>query len=122
MASQGITSVLHEKPGGYANNVKAMEGLSKKVLDLGVTVVLETEITGFVSEGNGQRVTAVETDKGTIACDNLIIGAGPWVRDFWNMLGLPSQIELKDLEGEVHQDIDMWRFWQLEEGVLEIRS
>ena len=97
-----------------------MEGLSKKVLDLGVTVVLETEITGFVSEGNGQRVTAVETDKGTIACDNLIIGAGPWVRDFWRMLGLPSQIELKDLEGEVHQDIDMWRFWQLEEGVLEI--
>ncbi len=98
--AQGITSVLHEKPGGYANNVKAMEGLSKKVLDLGVTVVLETEITGFVSEGNGQRVTAVETDKGTIACDNLIIGAGPWVRDFWRMLGLPSQIELKDLEGE----------------------
>ena len=118
--AQGITSVLHEKPGGYANNVKAMEGLSKKVLDLGVNVVLETEITGFVSAGDGQRVTAVETNKGTIECDNLIIGAGPWVRDFWQMLGLPSQIELKDLEGEVHEGIDMWRFWQLEEGVLEI--
>ena len=118
--AEGITSVLHEKPGGYANNVKAMEGLSKKVLDLGVNVILNTEITGFVSEGNGKRVTAVETDKGTIECDNLIIGAGPWVRDFWHMLGLPSQIELKDLEGEVHQDIDMWRFWQLEEGVLEV--
>ena len=97
-----------------------MEGLSKKVFDLGVNVVLNTEVTGFVSSGEGQRVTAVETSQGTIECDNLIIGAGPWVRDFWHMLGLPSQIEVKDLQGEVHQDVDMWRFWQLEEGVLEI--
>ena len=118
--AQGITSVLHEKPGGYANNVKAMEGLSKKVFDLGVNVVLNTEVTGFASSGEGQRVTAVETSQGTIECDNLIIGAGPWVRDFWHMLGLPSQVELKDLEGNEHKDIDMWRFWQLEEGVLQI--
>lgn len=118
--AQGITSVLHEKPGGYANNVKAMEGLSKKVLDLGVTIVLNTEVTGFTSAGAGQRVTAVETSNGSIACDNLVIGTGPWVRDFWTMLGLPSQIEMKDLEGNVHEGIDMWRFWQLEEGVLEI--
>ena len=118
--AQGITSVLHEKPGGYANNVKAMEGLSKKVLDLGVTIVLNTEVTGFTSAGEGQRVTAVETLNGSIACDNLVIGTGPWVRDFWTMLGLPSQIEMKDLEGNVHEGIDMWRFWQLEEGVLEI--
>jgi glycine/D-amino acid oxidase-like deaminating enzyme len=118
--AQGITSVLHEKPGGYANNVKAMEGLSKKVFDLGVTVVLNTEVTGFVSSEEGQRITAVETSQGAIECDKLVIGAGPWVRDFWNMLGLPSQIEVKDLQGEVHQGVDMWRFWQLEEGVLEI--
>jgi len=118
--AQGITSVLHEKPGGYANNVKAMEGLSKKVLDLGVTIVLDTEVTGFVSAGEGQKVTAVETSNGTIGCEKLVIGAGPWVRDFWTMLGLPSQIELKDLDGNVHENVDMWVFWQLEEGVLEI--
>ena len=97
--AQGITSVLHEKPGGYANNVKAMEGLSNKVFDLGVNVVLNTEVTGFASSGEGQRVTAVETSQGTIECDNLIIGAGPWVRDFWHMLGLPSQIEFKRFRG-----------------------
>ena len=118
--AQGITSVLHEKPGGYANNVKAMEGLSKKVLDLGVQIVLNTEVTGFTTAGQGEPVTAVETSNGSIACDNLVIGTGPWVRDFWSMLGLPSQIEMKDLEGNVHEGIDMWRFWQLEEGVLEV--
>jgi hypothetical protein len=36
------------------------------------------------------------------------------------MLDLPSQIEVKDLDGNVHQDVDMWRFWQLEEGVLRV--
>ena len=118
--AQNITSVLHEKPGGYANNVKAMEGLSKKVIDLGVTIVLNTEVTGFTTAGEGEPVTAVETSNGSIGCDNLVIGAGPWVRDFWTMLGLPSQIEMKDLEGNVHEGIDMWRFWQLEEGVLEV--
>jgi hypothetical protein len=36
------------------------------------------------------------------------------------MLGLPSQIEMKDLDGNIHKNVNMWRFWQLEEGVLEI--
>jgi len=30
LQAQGITSVLHEKKGGYANNTKAMYGLAKK--------------------------------------------------------------------------------------------
>jgi hypothetical protein len=36
------------------------------------------------------------------------------------MLGLPKKINLMDFEGTVHYDIDMWRFWQLEEGVLGV--
>ncbi|HCX87322.1 MAG TPA: monomeric sarcosine oxidase, partial [Gammaproteobacteria bacterium] len=28
--AQGITSVLHEKPGGYSNNTRAMYGLAGK--------------------------------------------------------------------------------------------
>ena len=34
------------------------------------------------------------------------------------MLDLPSQITVKGLDGVVHEDVDMWRYWQLEEGVL----
>ena len=33
---------------------------------------------------------------------------------------MPKKISLKDLSGEMHHDIDMWRFWQLEEGVLQL--
>ncbi|MBT3733972.1 MAG: FAD-binding oxidoreductase [Gammaproteobacteria bacterium] len=117
--AEGITSVLHEKKGGYANNTKAMYGLTKKVEDLGVRIITGVEVTGFQKNDN-DTVTSVETNQGPVACEQVVIGAGPWVRDFWSMLNLPSQIEVKGLDGSVHNDVDMWRFWQLEEGVLRV--
>ena len=117
--AEGITSVLHEKKGGYSNNTKAMYGLAKKVEDLGVRIITGVEVTGFTKDDT-DTVTAVETNLGTVGCESVVIGAGPWVIDFWKMLDLPAHIEVKDLEGNVHNDVDMWRFWQLEEGVLRV--
>jgi len=119
--AQGITSVLHEKRGGYANNTKSMYGLAKKVEDLGVRIITGVEVKGFTSENASRAIQAVETDKGVITCEHVIIGAGPWTRNFWDMLGLPKKIDLMDLEGSVHKDVNMWRFWQLEEGVLQVK-
>lgn len=119
--AQGITSVLHEKRGGYANNTTSMYGLARKVEALGVRIITGVEVTGFRHDNGSSAVSAVETDKGDIACKQVIIGAGPWVRDFWSMLGLPSRIEVKGRDGVVHENVDMWRFWQLEEGVLEVK-
>ena len=118
--AQGITSVLHEKRGGYANNTKAIYGLAKKAEHLGVRIISGVEVTGFQTESGSGSVQAVETAKGSITCAHVVIGAGPWVRDFWNMLQLPKQIDVKDLNGQVHTNIDTWRFWQLEEGVLNV--
>ena len=118
--AQGITSVLHEKRGGYANNAPAMHGLAKKVEDLGVRLITGVEVLGFTYEHGSSAVRGVETDKGVITCEQVVIGAGPWVRDFWGMLDLPSQITVKDLVGQTHQNVDMWRYWQLEEGVLTV--
>ena len=117
--AKGITSVLHEKRGGYSNNTKAMYGLAKKVEDLGVRIITGVEVTGFTKD-DADTVIAVETNLGTVGCESVVIGAGPWVIDFWKMLDLPAQIEVKDLEGNVHSNVDMWRFWQLEEGVLRV--
>ncbi|MEF2548020.1 FAD-binding oxidoreductase [Aurantimonas sp. E1-2-R+4] len=118
--AQAITSVLHEKRGGYANNTTSIYGLAKKAEDLGVRIITGVEVKGFVSDNGSKAVRAVETDKGLIRCDRVIIGAGPWVRNFWDMLGLPKQITVKDLKGNVREGIDMWRFWQLEEGLLRV--
>jgi glycine/D-amino acid oxidase-like deaminating enzyme len=118
--AQGITSVLHEKRGGYANNTKSIYGLAKKAEALGVRIVTGVAVTGLVSENGSKAVRRVETDRGAIGCEQVILGAGPWVRDFWSMLDLPKAITVKGLDGIERHDIDMWRFWQLEEGVLQV--
>ncbi|WP_425046246.1 NAD(P)/FAD-dependent oxidoreductase [Primorskyibacter sp. S87] len=116
--AQNITSVLHEKRGGFSNQTKTMYALADKIEKLGVRILTGVTVQELVSENGSKSIQAVETDKGRITCERLIIGAGPWVRDFWDMLGLPSHITVKDLAGDVHEDVDMWRYWQLEEGVL----
>lgn len=118
--AKNITSVLHEKRGGYSNNTKAMYGLSAKVEKLGVRIISGIEVKGFITDSTSNTVSTVVTDKGDITCEQIVIGAGPWVRDFWSMLDLPKQITVKDLDGEIHKNVDMWRYWQLEEGVLTV--
>ncbi|MEM7254704.1 MAG: FAD-binding oxidoreductase [Pseudomonadota bacterium] len=118
--AQGITSVLHEKRGGYANNTAAVYGLASKAEALGVRILTGVEVHGFERSNVGATISAVATSRGNIECEQVVIAAGPWVRDFWRMMDLPTQIDLKDLDGNIHNDIDMWRFWQLEEGVLGV--
>jgi glycine/D-amino acid oxidase-like deaminating enzyme len=114
----GTTTVLHERQGGYANNKRSLEGLAAKARALGVRIETGTEVTGLRLEGGA--VTGAETSRGTIACDHLVVGGGPWVRDFWAMLGLPDRIDVTDSAGNVHPGQPMWTYWALQEGTLEV--
>ena len=118
--AQNITSVLHEKRGGYANNTKAIYGLAAKAEALGVRIITGTEVLGLVSDPASAAIRAVETQRGTLRCEQLVIGAGPWVRDFWDMLDQPSRIAMRHKPGAAPREVDMWRYWQLEEGVLQV--
>ena len=84
----GTTAILHEQRGGYANNVRSLRGLSAKAEAEGVRIATGVTVTGIRTSGGA--VTAVETDQGVIGCEQLVIAAGPWVRDLWAMLDLPS--------------------------------
>ena len=118
--AKNITSVLHEKRGGYSNNTLSMRGLADKAEAQGAAILAGVKVTGFNFESGSGAVSSVETDKGRIACDHVIVGVGPWIRDLWDMLGLPKSITVKDLDGDTHEDVAMWRYWQLEEGVLTV--
>ena len=118
--AKGITSVLHEKKGGYANNTSAIYGLADKAESEGVRILTGTEVKGFQYGSNSKAVTAVETDKGIIKCDNVIIGAGPWAKSFWDMLELPKSVTIKGSDGSVHSNVPMWNYWFLTEGVLGV--
>ena len=117
--AQGITSVLHEKKGGYAFNVDSIKALESKANANGVSVHKGVKVTGFKRGSNSNSITGVVTDKGIIDCDQVVVGAGPWVRDFWNMLELPKKTEIKGKDGKMHE-VDMWKYWFLQEGVLGV--
>lgn len=116
--AQGITSILHEKKGGYANNTKAMYGLANKAEAEGVRIITGVTVTGFSQAGGA--ITAVETNRGTIACGQVVVAAGPWVRHFWDMLELPNTVAIKAADGTMHRDIPTWVYWSLQEGTLGV--
>jgi glycine/D-amino acid oxidase-like deaminating enzyme len=117
--AQGITSVLHEKKGGYANNTASIYGLAGKAEHEGVRIMTGVKVTGFVKDGSG-AVKTVVTDKGNIDCEYLVVGAGPWVKQIWDMLGLPAAITVKGRDGKLHENVPMWTFWSLQEGTLGV--
>ncbi|MBT5578492.1 MAG: FAD-binding oxidoreductase [Porticoccaceae bacterium] len=118
--AQGITSVLHEKAGGYANNRRALEGLAAKAEAEAVRIMGGVTVTGFNRDNQG-AVKAVVTDGGTIECDYVVIAPGPWAKQFWDMLEMPSTISIKNpSSGELTTDIPMWIYWSLQEGTLGV--
>ncbi len=114
----GVSVILHEKRGGYANNVDSLRGLADKVRDAGVTIATGVTVTGMRLESG--RVAAVETDAGAIECEHVVAAAGPWVRDLWAMLDLPSTVTVRTPDGRVIPDAPMWTYWALQEGILDV--
>ncbi|MBW2195355.1 MAG: FAD-binding oxidoreductase [Deltaproteobacteria bacterium] len=116
--AKNITSVLHEKKGGYAHNTKSLYRLADKAEAEGVRIITGVEVTGLKTDNDA--VTAVETAKGDIECEWVIIGAGPWAKGFWDMLALPNEIDIKGKDGKLHKGVQMWTYWCLVEGTLGV--
>ena len=115
--ARGITSVLHEKKGGYANNKMAMRGMARKALAEGVRIETGIRVTGF--RDSGGAIAAVETDRGVVRADYVVIGVGPWIKGIWTMLGLPSTITVVQ-NGTAHDHVQMWHYMCLQEGTLGV--
>jgi methylglutamate dehydrogenase subunit A len=101
--AQGITSVLHEKRGGFANNTASMYGLAKKAEDVGVRIISGVTVTAMKADDASSAVSAVVTDKGEIQCGQVVVATGPWVRDFWDMLDLPKTVDILGSDGTLLQ-------------------
>jgi methylglutamate dehydrogenase subunit A len=112
----GITAILHERKGGYANNVRSLRGLAAKAGAEGIRIEAGVRVTGFQSDGGA--VTAVQTDQGEVRCDQVILAAGPWIRDLWAMLDLPAEIQVAGPDGS--RPLPMWTYWALQEGTLAV--
>ena len=118
--AKGVTACLHEHQGGFAFNVESVMGLRDKCLEENVQIHSYVEVTGF-ELGDDDTVTAVETDKGTIAVgEQVVIAPGPWAKHFWGLLGLPMTIDIHTPSGDVARDQPMWTYWNLQEGEITV--
>ncbi|MDQ3402353.1 MAG: FAD-binding oxidoreductase [Actinomycetota bacterium] len=115
--AQDISSVLHEKRGGYANNMASMRGLAQKAVEAGVHIIDQVEVRGFA--GDGRAVTAVETDRGTIQCEQVVVAVGPWIRDLWGMLDLPDTVTIP-ITDDASIAHPMWTYMVLQEGTMKV--
>jgi len=119
--AQNITSVLHEKRGGYANNRPSMMGLAAKAEAEGVTIRSGIAVTGIEADSAGGALKRVLTNGKPIEFDYLVVAVGPWVRQFWEWLEQPMTITVKGADGELHDNVTMWRFLSLQEGTLGVK-
>jgi hypothetical protein len=118
--AQGVTACLHEFQGGFAFNRDSVDGLARKAQAEGVRILTGVEVTGLES-GSDELVTAIETDQGRLAVgEQLVIAPGPWAKDFWAMLGLPMEVDIRTPSGDVVEGQPMWTYWNLQEGEISV--
>ncbi len=86
----------------------------------GVRILTGVKVTRLSSKDNAGAVRTVITDQGPIDCETVIVGAGPWIKQIWDMLELPASITIKGRDGKMHEDVPMWTFWSLQEGTLGV--
>ncbi|MFN8159994.1 MAG: FAD-binding oxidoreductase [Solirubrobacterales bacterium] len=113
--AEGLTVCLHEKAGGFAFNMASMYGLADKARAAGAAVREGVGVNGFDFDESG-AVAAVETTAGPIEVGQVTVAVGPWVAEFWEMLGLPQRIDVHHPDGSVERDMPMWTYWYLQEG------
>ena len=68
-----------------------------------------------------ESVRAVITSQGTIEVgEQLVLAPGPWAKQVWSMLELPTHIDVRTPTGEVIADRPMWTYWNLQEGEIQV--
>src|SRR5690242_6106238 len=117
--AQGVHVLLHEHRGGFANNMRSLQGLAAKARQAGARLAEGVRVTGFAQDGEG-AVTTVHTGQGDVAVEQVVVAVGPWIERLWTMLGLPNRLDVRTPDGELHRDKEMWTYWYLQEGEIEV--
>jgi methylglutamate dehydrogenase subunit A len=114
--AEDLAAVLHEHRGGHAWSRQAIHGLAIKAEREDVRIMVGPTVTGFRFNSAGE-VTTVETDYGSIEVGHAIVAVGPWIKNLWQMLELPSSVP--DPQNP-EQQVELWRFLALQEGEIDI--
>lgn len=79
------------KRDGFINPLAVMNGFTKNALENGAKIEFDTEV--FSIETKNGRVSAVETSKGKIECEKVLLCAGAWARNPARTAGIDLPVE-----------------------------
>jgi aminomethyltransferase len=71
---------------GQASGVVACEALARKAIDNGATFVPHTRTENV--ETSGEEITGIDTERGTIDCNEVVIATNIWARQLSEKLGV----------------------------------
>jgi D-amino-acid dehydrogenase len=89
--ADGIAGALHFPGDAHLTPDRFVHGLAGVLATMGARVRTATEVLGF--ERAGRRVTAVETTRGALACDEVVVAAGAWSPGLGRALGLSLPVQ-----------------------------
>lgn len=85
-----VVGGIHIPSDGYANAVDITQALAKGARTGGARIFENTKVTKI--RHNGDRVTGVDTDDGSIDADYVVICGGMWTRDLAASIGVAAPL------------------------------
>lgn len=76
---------------GFINPLAVMRGFTEKALENSAKIEFETQV--FSIETANGKVSAVETNKGKIECEKVVICTGAWAREIAKTAGIDLPVE-----------------------------
>ncbi|MBZ0128694.1 MAG: FAD-dependent oxidoreductase [Rhodobacteraceae bacterium] len=84
--TKGLKGATWIASDGYVDPYSLTQAYAKGARAGGVRIIEDVSVTGFTIAD--RRITAVQTDKGAVACDVVVNAAGLWARHLGEMAGI----------------------------------
>ncbi len=104
MNTKDFNVAAFEPHSGYADPVATVHGFARAAACSGVKIIEQTEVTAIVVAGG--RVTGVETSRGTISTDTVVVAVGAYA----NALLVPLGVDLGLFPRRVQVAVFRWPF------------
>lgn len=98
-----VMGALHHLPGAIARHDAVAWGYASNAYRKGVEIHQQTEVTGIIKDGN--RVTGVETTRGTVACGKVVQAVAGHSSILAEMAGFKLPIKTIPLQACVSQPL-----------------
>lgn len=89
----GVQGATFHARDGFGDPSDITQGYEKAARKHGATVETGVEVIGIKLDGGKRRVVGVETNRGTINCESVVLSTGAWTRKLGAQVGVDVPID-----------------------------